>query len=799
MNTLLVDIRYALRQLGRSPGFACATILSLALGLGGVTALFSTMYSVMFRPVPFEAPDRLVLGRATYGGNVNPWLSGPDYVDYRDSSRSFSALEAFFCLPFEVTATTGQTADRAVSLIVSTGLFRTLGVKMALGRGFEPDEGQDNARPVAIVSSSFWRNHLDARKDAIGRSVAFDGISYEVVGVAPPDFHFIYDPDVWLPLRPRALGPRRFNNWFILGRLADNVSVAEAQSEVDVIAARLEKSYPDTNATKALLLTPLQQAVSEPYRPRLTLLAAGAAAILLIACANAAGLLIARGAGRRGEFAVRAAMGSPRWRLMRPLLAEALILAGIAGVAGTLLAGLVQSALLRLMPIETLLVGAAGLSIPTLIFVLLTTILTGLGFGLLPALRAKRADVAEDLRAGGRGLTRQGVGLRRALVVGQVALSFLLLVVAGLFVRSLNSLHHDDPGFDYHNLLTLEVPLSPTDYTEERRAIFFNSLVDQIRVLPGVRSAAAISQLPIRNPFNNIDIYPTDNRPTTVYSFTGNQRVVLPGYFQAMGIPIFSGRDIQATDTPRSGRIVVISRSLADKLFPKANPLGRHVIIDRDEKVTWEVVGVVGDVKENELDLSKGALGTFYRAYGQLSPPTMRLAIRTAGDPAAAIAPVRALLRKMDSRVPLSGPRTMEAVMANSTVSQQAQAIYLTAFSLLALSLAAVGIYGLLAYIVTQRRCDIGIRMALGAEPGRILAMVIRSGMKLVGIGLGIGIAAAFAVTHLLRDLLFGVAPTDSTTFAGVIALLGIVAAIACSIPGCRAAKVDPIEALHYE
>jgi putative ABC transport system permease protein len=799
MNALLLDIRYAFRQLCKSPGFACATVLSLTLGIGGVTALFSTLYTVMIRPLPYPAPDRLVLGRATYGGGINPWLSGPDYVDYRDNSRSFAALEAFFCFPQDVTAVSGQTVDRASALIVSTGLFRTLGVKMASGRPFTAEEGRDKAPPVALVSSAYWREHLGGSNDVIGRSLAIDGVSYQVVGVTPPDFHFIYDADVWLPLRPQALGPRRFNNWFILGRLADNVTLSEAQSDVDVIAARLERSYPDTNAKKALLLTPLQGAFSEPYRPRFLLLSGGALAILLIACANAAGLLLARGAMRQGEFAVRAAMGSSRWRLMRPLLAEALILAAVAGVAGTLLARWIQSALLSLMPVETLLLGAVGLSRPVLLFVLLTTILTGFGFGLLPALRARRADVAQDLRASGRGMTQQGVRLRRGLVVGQVALSFLLLIVAGLFIRTLNCLRGDDPGFDYRNLLTVEAPLSPVAYPDERRAVFFSSLLEEVRALPGVRSAAAISQLPIRNPYNNIDIYATDNRPTTIYTFTGNQRVVLPGYFKAMGIPLLSGRDIQPTDTPKSGRVVVISRSLAETLFPKRNPLGGRVIIDRDEKVAWEVVGVVGDVKENGLDQSKGSRGTFYRAYGQLTPPTMGLAIRTAGDPLAAVASLRRVVQKMDSQVPLSGPRTMEAVMANSTVSQKAQAIYLTTFSLLALSLAAVGIYGLLAYIVTQRRCDIGVRMALGAAPAAILRMIVHSGMRLVGIGLAAGIVGAFAVTHLLSSLLFGVTPTDALTFGGVAALLSIVAGVACSIPAWRASKVDPIEALHYE
>ena len=799
MSALLLDVRYAFRQLRKSPGFVCVAVLSLALGIGGVTAMFSTLYSVMLRPLPYAAPDRLVLGRATYGGGINPWLSGADYVDYRDNSRSFSSLEVFFCFPFEVTITGEQSAYRVQALPVSVGLFPTLGTRMALGRPFTAEEAKDDGPPVAIVSYAYWQQHLNGSPDAIGRSLVLDGRSNEIVGVAPADLHFLYDVDVWLPVRPGFLGPRRYNNWFILGRLADGVTLSEAQSDIDLIAAQLEKAYPDTNANKGLLLTPLQGAFSEPYKLRFILLCASAAAILLIACANIAGLLLARGAGRQNEFALRAAIGSSDWRLMRPLLVEALLLAAAAGIAGAILALWIQSILLHLMPIETLLLGAVGLSGPVILFVLVTTLLTGVGFGLLPALRARHADLAGSLRAGGRGTVQHGARLRGGLVIGQIALSFLLLVVAGLFIRSLSLLHRSDAGFDSHNLLTVEIPLPSNEYPNERRAPFFVSLLDEVRALPGVESAAAISQLPIRNPYNDIEIYPTDDPPTGPQRLSGNWRAVLPGYFATMGIPILSGRDVRTSDTSNSERVVIISQSIAKTLFPDRDPLGRSVVIDRDDSVTWTVVGVVGDAKENDLYAPKELKGTFYRAYGQINPSTMRLAIRTAGDPMAVVAPLRVLLQKKDAQVPLAGPRTMEAVMANATVSAKAQTIYLTTFSLLALGLAALGIYGLLAYMVTQRTGDIGVRMALGAEPGSILAMVLRSGMTLVGIGLGVGIVGAFAVTRLLDSLLFGVAPTDALTFAAVVALLGVIASVACGIPAWRAARVDPMEALRCE
>ncbi|MGH7193873.1 MAG: ABC transporter permease, partial [Candidatus Saccharimonadales bacterium] len=337
LDSLLQDIRFGLRMFRKNPGFTLVVALILALGIGGVTAMFDTSYAIVLRPLPYFRPDRLVLGRGTYQGSVNPWLSGPDYVDYRDKTRSFSALEAFFFGPIDRTATTGQTADRVKALTVSAGLFGALGVNMELGRPFTADDGREAAPLVAVVSHDYWERHFAGA--GFGRqSVAIDGKLCEVVGVTPAGFQFIQDVDVWLPMRPSDLGPRRFNNWFILGRLKDGVTLAEAQSEVDVIAAQLEKAYPDTNAKKALILTPLQSAVTEQYRPSLVLLCCGAAAILLIACANAAGLLLARGAVRRGELAVRAVMGASHWQLMRLLLVEALILAGAAGAIGAIIA-----------------------------------------------------------------------------------------------------------------------------------------------------------------------------------------------------------------------------------------------------------------------------------------------------------------------------------------------------------------------------------------------------------------------------------------------------------------------------
>ncbi len=802
MTTLINDIKYALRKLTKSPGFALFTVLILALGIGGVTAMFSTLYTVMLKPLPYAEPERLVMARTTFDGYVNSWSAAPDYFDFQEQNQTFDSLEAYFCNPQDVTVTSAQGSERIKQNVISPGLFNTLGVSMFLGKGFNTEEGPETLLTQVVASHTYWQQRLGGQKDAIGQAIVINGNPLTLVGVTPPDFHFIQEVDLWLPMRPKALNnePRRFANWYILGRLKEGVSLAQAQSDFDVIAAQLAQAYPDSNKLKGILLTPLQSTYAENHRGRFLMLCIGAGAILLIACANAAGLLLARGIGRRGEMAVRAAMGASRWALMRPLLSEAMLLAMGAGGLGVLLAVGLQKGLLRLMPIETVLLGGIGLSTPVLWFVLGVTLLTGLGFGLLPSWRAQRGDLVKDLRSSGRGMLTHGLRLRNSLVVGQIILSFLLLVVAGLLLRSFTWLQTSDPGFNPQNLLTFEIPLPGRDYPGDKRETFYARFLQDIKALPGVIDATANSQLPIRDPWNNIDIYAAQNPPDSPASGpSANQRVVIPGYFEAMGIPLLAGRDLQVTDTRDSGRVVVISQQVAKTLFPDRSPLGQSVFINRNHDEPWQVVGVVGDIKENNLFQPAGDRGTFYRVYGQQRPGTMRLAVRTAGPPMTLVPALRNLLQEIDPQIPLSGPRSMEQIMANSAVSYKAITVCLLTFSALALILVAMGLYALLAYLVAQRRRDIGIRMALGAEPHAILKTVMISGLKLSVIGLGIGLTGALALSRLLSGIVFGISPNDLLTLASVTLVLTIVAGLACALPARRAAKVDPMEALRYE
>ncbi|MGD2217049.1 MAG: ABC transporter permease [Gemmatimonadales bacterium] len=795
------DIRHGARSLVRAPGFSVVVVLILAVGIGANVAMFSIMEMTMIRPLPYPEPERLVLGRATFNGNVNQTASAPDYWDYRDLSTSFEQLAAFWGFTRSHTITGGDRPERVSGIIASIDLFPALGIEPTVGRNFLPAEATVNGSPVVIVSHRYWMRRYGGSPDAIGSTLVLDGLSYEIVGVMPAGFSFYFnDVDVWRPMRPDSdyIGARRFHNWTMLGRLEPGVSIEQAQAEVDVISAQLEAEYPDSNRGKALLLTPLQGALVEGYRQNLLLVMGAVALVLLIACGNVAGLLLARGSTRRSELSVRSALGASGARLARLLVAESLVMAVAGGVLGTLIAVWLQGAFLQLLAIEPGAVGT-GVPIPVLLFALAVSLFTGLLAGVAPAIRASRDDLWADLKSGVRTTDAGGTRFRSGLVVAQVAVSVVLLVGAGLLIRSFDRVTGIDPGFETRNLLTAEIRLPATGYAEgERRVQFYTRLAENVRAIPGVEDVALASQLPFRDPGNNIYIWAADNPPLDPADvLSAYTRTVYPGYFEAMGMPLLTGRGIAQTDGGGAPPVMVISQAMADTLFPGQDPVGRQVVVDFGREVSIEVVGVVGNVKMNTLLTSR--LMAFYTSYLQMPMLTMRVAVRTTVRPEAVSRALRQAVWSLDRNIPVADLATMDGLISRTLSTRRIRTVALILFAGVAMLLATVGLYGVLAYYVTRRFHEIGIRVALGAAGSDIVELVLRRGIVLVTVGLVLGLLGAWGMTRLIEELLYQVEPTDPLTFVLVSVFFALVAVLACLLPAWRALRVDPLIALQAE
>jgi len=799
------DVRSGLRQLRRNPGFTVVAALTLALGVGANTAVFSIIHAALLKPLPFRDPARLVLARATFGGVLNPFVSAPDYYDYREQTDCFEAFSAVFPFAQKTTVTGGAQPERVSFTYVADDLFRTLGVTPAAGRGFTPEEGRMGAPNIVMVGEHFAQRRFGAACNAVGASLAMEGKQYTVVGVMPATFRFLNDVDVWAPMHRGeswAGAPRQFHNWLIVGRLTPGVSIESAQRQVDVISKRLEQQYPASNTSKALRLDPLQAALAGPQTPQLVVLMGAVGLVLLIACANVAGLLLARGLVRRSELAVRAALGASRARIAGQLLVESLTLALLSGVLGVALAFWLN----RLLPLVTGLSGpgsaSKGLDWPVLLFALGLSILTGVLFGAAPALRASSLPLAPDLLSGTRTTgTKVGTSLRGALVVGQLAISLVLLVGAGLLISSFVHLARTNLGFDVRHLLTGEIQLLEAQYPNGNQRIqFFDGLREDLAAVSGVKAVGFISQLPIRDPGNNISAWDADHPPSNpADQRTADKRIVLPGYFDAVRIPLLSGRDLGKGDREHAPLAMVINEEMAHTLFAGRNPLGRRVSVDTGgpQPATFEVVGVVGNAC---LDfVGDSARMAMYLSYYQFPQATLRVAIRTERQPESITRTVRRLVLARNHDIPMENLISMERLVGDSLAPQQVSAIMVTLFAVVALLLACIGLYGVLAYSVSQRTHEIGLRMALGAERSDVLKLIVGQGFTLTLFGVGIGIVGAVAVTRLLAGLLYGVKPTDLLTFAAVSLLLTAVALLASYIPARRATKVDPMVALRYE
>ena len=804
METMGRDFRLATRTLLRSPGFTLAVVATLALGIGANVAMFGTINAAFFRPLPFPEPDRLVLGLTTFGGNINPTGSSQDYYDYREGAASYDGLSAFLPFPIGQAVTGGDLPEMITTQYVDWDYFRTLGVTPVLGRDFNAAEAEDNGDDVALLSHGYWQRRFGGDAGVVGRVISVSGTPTTVIGVMPASFHLLLDTEMWLPMRPngRFAGLRRFHNWLMVGRLAPGVDLSTAQSEADLIYRQLEQAYPDSNTDKGLSVRPLRESLLLQAGNGLLLLWGSIGMVLLIACGNVAGLLLARSSSRKSELAVRVALGASRTRLARGLFAESLLLAAGGGALGLALAGVFSRLIGRFMPLNIPGGDAVGLSPEVVAFALVLTLATGVLFGGLPALKSSRTDVAHDLRSGSRSSSeRESARLRSGLVVAQVALSVVLLVGSGLLIRSFARITGIDPGFDPANVLTGDVRLPDGEYSADgSRTAFFEELTERVRAMPGVTASAMISALPVANPGNNVGAWSVERPPADPSQVSlAYQRIVLPGYFETMGIPLVAGRDLSREDTDQAPDVIVLNATMAGRLFPDESALGRLVAVDTggDEARTFEVAGVVADSRVNSLGSDPEP--AMYFSHAQRPTGLMRLVVRSSSAPGALAAPIRQALREQDPDIPFASVATMDDVLSGSVSNFRVMATALSLFAGAAMLLAAMGLYGVLSLYVTRRRHEIGVRVALGADTGRVVGGVVRRGLKLVVVGLAVGVVAALASTRLIGQLLFGVEATDPATFVGVGVFFLAVATAASLVPGWRAARVDPVVAFRAE
>jgi putative ABC transport system permease protein len=807
MDSTMLDIRYAIRSLAKKPGFTLVALLTLALGIGATTAMFSVLDAALARSLPFPDPDRLVLGRSTFDGWVGSWVSFPDYMDYRDRSETMESLATIGAGVFLATIT-GEGEPEQTHLTHSTSnLFSTLGVVPHLGRFSVLDELPESGGGEVVISYTYWQKRFGGQRDVLGRSLIVEGDLFTVVGVLPAGFHFFYEADLWMPPWAGNSEPinRRYHNWFVIGRMAPGVTLDAARADIDLISAQLSSAYPESNRDKGLHLDGLHSALVEGFRPSLLLLSGAIVLVLFIACANVANLLLARGSTRGSELAVRNALGATRTQLTRQLLVECLVLALAAGCLGVVIAVWIQKFILGFVSMDRLGVVDSGISTTMLGIALVLSLFTVLIFGLFPSYAASRANPAEHLKTGSRRISsRSGVRFRSALVILQVGLSVILLAGSGLLLRSYAKLRGVDPGFRVENLLTATVALPSNDYQEEsHKILFFQELQKRIEALPGVESVGLMDRLPILQTAGNVAIWDTENPPETLRdALSADRRIVLPGVFSTMEIPLLEGRTLQTSDGPGSQRVIVLNRSTAEAIFPDRSAIGHHVQVDLaflewNEPAIFEVVGVVEDYTLSSLGGSPRRAMFF--PLSQQPTRVMRLAVATTVDPANLVRPIQESVWDLDRNIVLSNPQTMANVVSDSVAATRSIATVLVLFAIAALALAALGLHGVLAFFVSQRVHEIGIRVALGAGRAQVLQLVMARGMMLVAVGVLLGTVVSIGATRLVEGMLFQISKTDPVCFGGAAFLLTAIAVTACLLPAWRALRVNPLEALRVE
>ncbi|HWA87460.1 MAG TPA: ABC transporter permease [Opitutus sp.] len=803
------DLRYALRSLAKSPGFTVVALLTLALGIGANTALFSVLEAVLLRPLPFPQPDQLALVWETNAqqGVKREGPSGPNFYDWREQSRLFADLAAVELGSGTVTGL-GE-PSQVPAMRVTTNLFSVLGVRPGLGHLFAPEDGRGGRQPRVVITDGFWRRALGGDPHVVGRTLRVDLIPYKVIGVLAPDFSLPFASDLFVPWPDAELRYQRgrfAHDLGVFGRMKSGVTAAQAQDELNAIAARVRVAHPEL-AGWGVTVVPLSAAIVEYIRPALLLLFCAVVFVLLIACANVANLLLARAVDRRREIAVRAALGAPRRRLLQLFLTESLVLSLAGGALGTVFATWGVSLLATIVPATIPIPNAAAdVTLGTfsidgrvLGFSILVSALTGILFGLAPAVHALRADLIENLKQASRSAVGGGRRLRESLLVAELALALVLLVGAGLMLKSFSRLQHADLGFRSDHLLTLEMEL-PTDTsyrTPPEQSAFFATVLARVRALPGVTGAAVTSILPLHSQ-NDSAPFLVENGPALPANerYRSDFRRVSPGYFRTMGIALHRGRLLDRKDgaTPDTPLVGVVDETFVRRFLGSSDPLGRRLLIG---KSSLEIVGVVGDVKH--LGAGRAARPTLYVSFLQIPAFRMNLVMRTDGDPAALVASAKAAIWGIDHNQPIYRVETMDTVVAEATSAPRLTLSLLGALAALALGLAAVGIYGVTAYSVSRRTTEFGVRMALGAQSADVVWHVLRRGLALAGAGTAIGAALALALARLLARFLYGVSPFDPATFGVVALVLVAIALLACWLPARRATRINPITALRAE
>ena len=795
------DFRFSLRSLLKRPGFTAIALLALALGIGANTAIFSLVNAVILQPLPYRDPDRLISVYGTRNRSTQGSVGPTDFLDYRSQNKTFEQFAASGSMMLPMNLTGSGEPERLNASIITGNYFDTFGVRPALGRGFSLENEKTGQDHVTVLSHAFWQTRFGGDPNIVNKTINLDGKAYEVLGVMPAEVVLPQPAQLWVPINFDADPEMKMRNARFLrgiGRLKEGVTLDQAQTDTDLIAAQLEQQYPDSNTGWSLRLIPLREILVGGSRTMLFILFGAVGFVLLIACANVANLLLVRAAARQKEIAMRTALGASRLRIIRQMITESLLLAIFGGALGALLAVAGVKLLVSLGEDNIPRTANVKIDATVLAFTLLISLATGLLFGLAPAIRTMKENLVDALKDEIRGGSEATVKnrTRSLLVVFESAIAVMLLIAAGLLIRSLVALQNVDPGFDPNNVLTLRVDLPRQKYnTPEKASNFFEQLETRVAGLPGVEAVGLITDLPLSGEARDMP-YRVEGRPATSDIAFVDFRRVNKNYFSAMRIPLRRGRNFTEQEVRQSDKAIVVSQAFVDSVFPNEEALGKRLIIwsgIRNEP--YEIIGIVGDTRYQSLQGEPSA--TMYVPTREFL--FVNLVIRTQGDPLSLVGGVRKEVNALDPDQPIAAIRPMTEWVAMSAAGARYRTTLLGLFALVAMILAATGIYGVMSYSVAQRTQEIGVRMALGARPLDVLKLVVRQGMMLALIGVIVGLAGALALTRVMSSLLFGVTERDPITFVAVAALLIVVAFISCFVPAHRATKVDPLVALRYE